>query len=820
MDVSERPAVAYFRHEGNEFTIVHASNVQFLPPIPNSDPSYNLRGRELRRAIWVVDRCPELAYMLKSYHSESSFLAGVQVNAQQISLLQRGNRWVLDPAVVEAWSRLESNLLHVCDALLQDVAIPEEYCFPFDAFWPNPSDCGYKKEWGSAHGARVAAYRSLDACRVLLARCTMAVALASPDLCARPPRWVKVLLQKKVPPQWVEFFQASLVADLSPGLRVGAYISPAQNDAGTKWIRHIPCLVRANIPVYIYWPRDGRDQILGKFPFLRDYLPVPELIVNVAASEKDNCFFWKPTSRGTAATQGPRRRGDDAAPTPAPEVPHGVGQRPGESSEAFFARREQVNALREAHETEEQRQSRLARVQQAASFARPTRKSRTTVYLWTTVGDHDPTVPEEWFELHYRELVGHARLFEMWELYPQQHKRYDAFHDEWDICPWLAPDVEPLLPGADDDDDDSVYDSPLESTQAVEQAEVQSGPSLLQSFASDLQVIYEDDTVAVTPVFDSLAIVARQAWGLTPRVVEDVTIAYDEYPPRNVLKMLGYYGEAGEDHALMKSLSGLITSLESNQEHPDASGYIWDLASSSYDYLACREHETIRIEQVTLNSSLWYRCSYRDDVDAPGWTLIVKHAATALELYRRQDICTTRAAGVFLARRGIPLRTIIPAPPASTWPEHRYYWDLGVRPSGYQFTYDDYRAYEYRVRSGLPRAKLRAAMLYGGLVWRLAMSILGEDPAVLVCEEPNTALANVSERFRASRGDDWIDDAVTPEEIDLICGVVRVYNGKCSRCGETQVRLIPVVHSRVCPNLRRLVVAQGEYLGRFACRHR
>ena len=148
----------YFRTEGSEFTVVNASDVEFRPTIPNADPPYNLRGRELRRAIWLVERCPELAYMLKSFDRESALLASLQVNPKHIAIIRQGSRWVLDPAVVEAWAMLESHLLRVTDTLLQHVANRNEYCFPFDAYWLNPTECGYKQRWADQQAARSAAY--------------------------------------------------------------------------------------------------------------------------------------------------------------------------------------------------------------------------------------------------------------------------------------------------------------------------------------------------------------------------------------------------------------------------------------------------------------------------------------------------------------------------------------------------------------------------------------------------------------------------------------------------------------------------------------
>ena len=771
--------VRYFRNNGQEFTVVHASEIDFLPPIPNSDPPDNFRSRELRRAIWVIGRCPELAYMLKRYHAESAFLAGVQVNPRDIAIFKRGDRWVLDGAVVDAWARLERHLLHVSDTLLEEVAHRREYCFPFDPFWPNPSDCGYKKEWPSEHSARVAAYRSLDACRVLLARCTMAVALATDDTTVRPPRWVQILLDKKIPAIWVEHFQASLVPNLSLGLRVGAYISPADNDAGTKWVDHIPCMVRANVPVYIYWPREGREGILARYPFLRQYLPVPHLVVDVPSGDPETCFRWRTSARDPA--HRPKLPGTSVPDAPSAAIPHGVGQRPGECAQDFFRRRAEANALRETMESAEQRQARLARAQQALSFLRPTRKSRTTVYLWTTVGDHDPTVPGDWLELEYRELIGHARLFEMWELYPQEHKRYDEWHDEWDICPSLAPGIKPFEPGVDDSDEE--YEECIAGTHPPEAntAPPDTGyPSLAASFATDLKGMYDQIPVTAIPLSESLAVVARKSFSLITQVVDHPDMQYNTYSDLEVVKMLGYYlADVADDAALPRSLSGLMGSLNNDPVNPHACGEIWDLAPSSHQYLLNRPHPLMQIEQVTLNRVHWYRIRYVGEPDhLRAWELIVAEGATVLELYRRDELRTRYDAVEFMAMRGMRFHTIarlnVPAPVHALNPQYSHW---GVRPFGYQFTHDDYRAYEYRLRCTLSRAKLRAAILHGGIVWRVVLEMLAEDTKALIFEGPDWLMAHLGQRFRPTRGDDWYDDSLEAEELDLICGVYRLYRG-------------------------------------------
>ena len=133
--------------------------------------------------------------------------------------------------------------------------------------WSLPSEYEYLKVHRTGLSARNAAARSRDACVLLLARCSMAIAL-----CDHPgnglPHWRRPL-QGRVPSAWIDILQHSVVADFSPGLRAGAYIDLTGK---TTWVHHVPCMIRANLPVYICWNED-RQKIASTYPFLVQYMP-------------------------------------------------------------------------------------------------------------------------------------------------------------------------------------------------------------------------------------------------------------------------------------------------------------------------------------------------------------------------------------------------------------------------------------------------------------------------------------------------------------------------------------------------------------------
>ncbi|KAJ7799779.1 hypothetical protein B0H14DRAFT_2529928 [Mycena olivaceomarginata] len=117
-----------------------------------------------------------------------------------------------------------------------------------------------------------------------------------------------------------------------------------------------------------------------------------------------------------------------------------------------------------------------------------------------------------------------------------------------------------------------------------------------------------------------------------------------------------------------------------------------------------------------------------------------------------------------LCRRG-PLRPQ-PRPPL-------FQTGLGWRPAGYRPTLTDYLAYEERRDEFLRSPRGRAARFAGGIVGRLAV-----DLAMVLTDDEIAARGPSDESFEHSvclwdgqSSTAYWDDALTPDEINLICGV-------------------------------------------------
>ncbi|KAJ7665343.1 hypothetical protein DFH06DRAFT_983954 [Mycena polygramma] len=113
--------------------------------------------------------------------------------------------------------------------------------------------------------------------------------------------------------------------------------------------------------------------------------------------------------------------------------------------------------------------------------------------------------------------------------------------------------------------------------------------------------------------------------------------------------------------------------------------------------------------------------------------------------------------------------------PAPLKLQRRYYSGLGYRPSNYKPDMRDYQAYvEIRQRfMSSPRG--RAALLYGGIVGRLAKSEASMEEALR--GPSDDALVEGMCLWDGRSPFAYWDDCLTQQEIDLICGVYHVATG-------------------------------------------
>ncbi len=99
-----------------------------------------------------------------------------------------------------------------------------------------------------------------------------------------------------------------------------------------------------------------------------------------------------------------------------------------------------------------------------------------------------------------------------------------------------------------------------------------------------------------------------------------------------------------------------------------------------------------------------------------------------------------------------------------------------VRPHGHDFTLLDYSAYLNKCRVLMQQKRLRAALLRGGYLWRVALSAMYFDD---VLDGPSGLSSNEDDMFSVMlpNGKRYVDDDLTEEETNILLGTYACKTG-------------------------------------------
>jgi len=205
---------------------------------------------------------------------------------------------------------------------------------------------------------------------------------------------------------------------------------------------------------------------------------------------------------------------------------------------------------------------------------------------------------------------------------------------------------------------------------------------------------------------------------------------------------------------------------------------IWDLSDKHIHRLS--NISSLQTHIVMLDK----RPVYELAVSAPGktpWRLVVDHAATVVFSMRsRWGGKRLEVLVMHLVELGIPFQTLLQRPQAptrtiryiDTYVEvgvcDRQFQGLGTREQSWEAGLDDYAVYIYRREAFLQTPRCRAALLRGGIVWRLAME---SHNLAVAADGPSETVSDFGRCFQGDDGESYWDDWLTDEEVDLICGV-------------------------------------------------
>ena len=206
-----------------------------------------------------------------------------------------------------------------------------------------------------------------------------------------------------------------------------------------------------------------------------------------------------------------------------------------------------------------------------------------------------------------------------------------------------------------------------------------------------------------------------------------------------------------------------------------------DMPSPLYDLLqddAAVHQRRVHVRREALQKGVIYYILRPILGASHTFELGLTSAASVVEILRNQWGPELSDIARELLARGIEFQTFVQGDPRPRTPERLVprFSGLGYRPPQYKPDHIDYAAYERR-RDRLLSSRGRAALLMGGIVARLAREAVSFDD---VCNGPSDRVfwdGTVLFNERSPSSGYW-DDSLTPDELDIICGVYKVATGE------------------------------------------
>jgi hypothetical protein len=762
-----------------------------MPCLPRPFPKQTLADLpDIRFPQWSSNKYPFLAWIPADVKFEGPLFGRLHWMHHTLPVRAYGDRWMLSEEVQMRWLRLEHNLQSLVSSLIRRARIA-----PSLTLWPMPSRYGYLQTHPTEDDARHYAMYSRDAFVPLAAACSFAIAnnIDGFDYDLPLPWWMRELVDKGVHLQYLENIQKSFVGDFTIE-RAGIVIDPYS----WEWLGQVLRMIRTNVPVWIHWGEKWDTRT--KHPEIADQ--------------------YQPTQ----AEVDEARRSFAAPPPPepvkeAPEPEKNSGQRQGETYLAFFARRTIENEAKRRRESPLELERRTNREKMASMPGKSSKSAR--VFEWEDIDG-----------FFIRKSVPRWQVEHIWDVYGDNQRRFDSFRNEWDLCErfdmqdisdhdrWLhyteappCPDLatleansssqDPLpnpyyfLPPGLSNDASGVWDpqpstssmipsfslpptAPVISVPATPQVlpsttppphdDNLASPVDLNNLNSDLVDLVLDDPPtelshwAAHACIDSLEDALFQRYGFTVEIDDQ---AVDDKKWLLTCRTLGY------ETTISARYRSSILSFVNSMINPSLPRPKHDLAEDQDIVI----NSNINITRLP-NSEYLIRGKTTDPDEHGGWALVVSDPAVALQCARsgwgprKLDIARE------LVHRGIQFNTMefLPRSPSSVPLHMRCCPSLGRR-----FKPDllDYQSYEQTRDSFLRQPHARAALLAGGIVWRLSFDALGISP---VLDGPTIDAIEYGKRSPAlgnlGQPSMLYDDTLTEGETDLICGVYKIYTGK------------------------------------------
>lgn len=825
-----------------------------IPPQSDFDTKLPEQPTKLHSIRSAMKSFPHLPYLLEDPIEASGIFSPLQVfvknhyNGPKVKYNWKNpstsqNMWGMDKTRVGEWKELERKLLVIVDGLLlyakRECGV--KLLSGFDPKWKGalPSAWPFDQTFITESEAFSVMHRALSGFHLLFALVSYAISLCGKqDDDDDHPGWAACLQDKyRVPATVVDAIKSSKMNNFTVP-RVGVVIWP---NISHDWAHHIKYMVKAGCRVYIIWDQQKWD--IRFRPILQSYIPDPSIIdsrrnsasasfPSSSISGRSSPSSFSVYSSSTSMTSIP-----ETFTTPIHEddqeddyedcfLSGGIArQGKGQTMEDYFRHVERSSSRRLANYAPDDLAKFLQREHLAKERDFPTDKQK--VYYWL------PNARTGWIKQF---LVAKANWNDIWNDTRPHHRRFYGLDNIWEVYKgWeLAPGKVDHIDSDDERDNNEYFPDmlPIATTNPPPPTTTIPIPHSIADTPSD-----SAHTIAAPTVVDNnfsppstsesrLMDIVEESHSLDtapppiPTRFEDTaffdfTARYHE-PLINRLKYrYGFFYPSPENESFAQSPTPLNIDkvqfafaakgepLEAQYHKPAIDflqgiaagkpvGNLWDLGHSNPAHLPIplsplSVEMPLTVVPVTHSrGTIYWIQPWKDTRKSDGFDLYVEDPITAVEILRRRFPSVLKAAQ-HMVETGRSFRTLIHKPmgisigPTST-PQ------LPHRHNDFEFDRSDFLEYERRRELFFSNHQhLRAALLAGGIIWRLALEELGIDPALWgPSEATNYAFELLSDN------QSFVDDGLSSEEMDFICGVYYVYTGSCSKTGTSNRHILGI----------------------------
>ena len=671
------------------FTVINCPPI--IHPITTTADTELLTNRPVDRLLrpqWSTNKFPELAFLLHKLPVADPLLSRICVDPSAMTATQYEGGWALKDDVRRMWISLEKGLLHISDLLLMfpeesSVATSAAYAIRAHEHWPPPQDYGYRDLHSSSSAAQKAIRRAHGAFQMLVARCSLAIALwtfPGPVHSSVPnvwtarydsatakivPDWVHFLQSRKVPSSWIDAICNSVLSDFSINLRVGTVFDPS----GCKWLPIIPVLMAANVPVFVLWRNPTAiNECAAAHPYMASLTP------SVADASLASMNLPEGQPRIVTLCRDGNTRPlpnystvDDSTP------PFGPYQLPGENRMHFFERRERYRPDQLSQESLAQKERRRLREAHAQTGAPPYRRSR--LYLWVRPGLIFPNLNPRWADHEYRYPVPPPAYRSLWTIHPPSLRQYNPFFDEWDL--WFPEGWSTHREEADAPDrtigmtpEDTAPKQNLEPT--APRSDLAFGPESHSTSLLDESELSnpapEDRNIEEVDLADNF--ILHSWYGIQLRSTRVFSGVDYERWSHDIWHLFGETRKRfTTDDGIRKCLSGWVSAVMAKDWTSPALEFTWDLDRRHPNYLLGTDNPDPRLSvslyQVRCrerkdhpdNMERWVLVKPHEDTEDQAWSLITSPLGAMLIVRRLAELKTSGDALHALLCAGIPART-------------------------------------------------------------------------------------------------------------------------------------------------------------------